>query len=128
MFYPQPNAKFLGLYPGLHYYYIGQKEKPGFINRFLSKKLGEEPVYMSDVDVNGTEDIIENRLENNGFFSSRITSAVERDSSAITAKAEYDVKLTTPYQMENFYGRKRFSRFIIAKIGEKILSFRWRKR
>ncbi|MDQ7918075.1 BamA/TamA family outer membrane protein [Mesonia sp. MT50] len=102
LLYPQPNAKFLGLYPGLHYYYIGQKEKPGFINRFLSKKLGEEPVYMSDVDVNGTEDIIENRLENNGFFSSRITSAVERDSSAITAKAEYDVKLTAPYQMETF--------------------------
>ena len=102
LLYPQPNTKILGLYPLLHFYYIGQKEKPGFINRFLSKKLGEEPAYLSGVEMNSTEDIIENRLENNGFFSSRITSAVERDTSAKTAKAEYDVTLSAPYEMETF--------------------------
>ena len=102
LLYPQANSKFLGLYPGLHYYYKGQQEKPGFINKFLNKKFGEEPVYLSDVDVPSTEEIIENRLENNGFFSSRITSAVERDSSAKTGKAIYEVTLSQPYKMETF--------------------------
>jgi len=102
LLYPQPNTKFLGLYPGLHYYYKAQQEKPGFINKFLNKKFGEEPVYLSDVDVPSTEEIIENRLENNGFFSSKITSAVKRDSSAQTGKAIYEVTLSQPYKMETF--------------------------
>ncbi len=65
---PEPNSKFLGMYPGLYYYYKMQKENPGFINRWLYKRIGEKPVYQSDVKTFEVEDILRNRLENHGFF------------------------------------------------------------
>lgn len=99
---PQPNSKLLGMRPNLYFHYKGQKEKPGFINKFLSKKLGEEPVYFSDINVNSTEDIILNRLSNSGFFSSRVSSKVEIDSTAKSTKVKYTVKLTPPYRMEKY--------------------------
>lgn len=46
---PEPNSKILGMYIGLWAYYKGTQEKPGFINRFLNKKIGQEPVYFSQV-------------------------------------------------------------------------------
>lgn len=35
---PAPNGKVLGMRPGLYFYYKAQREKPGFINKFLNKK------------------------------------------------------------------------------------------
>lgn len=101
LLYPNPNFKLLGLYPSLHYYYKAQQEHPGFINKFLNKKIGEEPVYLSDVDLPNTEDLIFNRLENNGFFGSRVNSSVEIDSSGKTARAAYEVAVPEPYRMAN---------------------------
>lgn len=65
---PEPNSSFLGMQPGLYFHYKAQREKPGFINKFLNKQIGEEPVYASDVDPLRTEDLLKNRLENRGFF------------------------------------------------------------
>ena len=47
---PEPNSKFLGMRTGLYFYYKAQREKPGFINKWLNKKIGEEPVYISNVN------------------------------------------------------------------------------
>jgi len=74
---PEPNSKFLGTYLGLYYYYKNQKENPGFINRWLYKKLGEEPVYQSDVETFEVQDLLLNRLENRGFFYSAASSEFE---------------------------------------------------
>ncbi len=41
---PEPNSKILGMRIGLWAHYKGSQENPGFINRFLKNKLGEEPV------------------------------------------------------------------------------------
>ena len=30
--YPQPNSRFLGMYPGLYFHYKAQRENPGIIN------------------------------------------------------------------------------------------------
>ncbi|HSF52164.1 MAG TPA: hypothetical protein VLA71_00350, partial [Algoriphagus sp.] len=75
---PEPNKKILGMYIGLWTHYRGSGEKPGFINRFLYKKLGEEPVYFSQVNPQETEELILNRLENRGFFYSTTSSEVNR--------------------------------------------------
>ena len=100
--YPKPNTRFLGMYPGLYFYYKNQREKPGFINKFLNKKIGEEPVYFSDVELSETEELINNRLENRGFFYNLVQSNSEIDSSAKTANAEYKVTLKKPYVLETF--------------------------
>ncbi len=84
---PEPNSKILGSRLGLLVYYKSQREKPGFINKFLNKRIGEEPVYESDINTVRTQDLIINRLENRGFFFSNVGSAVEEYPENKTAKA-----------------------------------------
>ncbi len=99
---PEPNSKLLGMRPGLYFHYKAQKEKPGFINKFLNKKFGEEPVYLSDVDLNNTEDLLINRLENRGFFYSRASSDEQKDEKNKTASASYNLTVPEPYTMETY--------------------------
>lgn len=97
---PEPNSKFLGMYPGLYYYYKNQKENPGFINRWLYKKFGEKPVYQSDVSAFDVEELLLNRLENRGFFYSKAGS--EFEESEQKASVTYNVTVPTPYRMETY--------------------------
>ena len=94
---PEPNSKVLGMYVGLWAHYKGTQEKPGFINRFLNKKIGEEPVYFSQVDPSRTEDLILNRLENRGFFYSNTDSEVIRKGKF--AEVNYTALISTPYTL-----------------------------
>ncbi|QLE02338.1 BamA/TamA family outer membrane protein [Galbibacter sp. BG1] len=95
---PEPNSKFLGVRWGLLTHYKNQKEKPGFINKYLNKKIGEEPVYLSNVDVTKTEDLIQNRLENRGFFNNIISATVDKKKK--TASTVYQVEVSKPYVLE----------------------------
>ena len=97
---PRPNKSYLGMRLGLHFYYKMQKENPGFINRFLYKKLGEEPVYQSDVKPFEVEEILLNRLENRGFFYS--TAVSEFDEKEKEASIDYTLNVPTPYRMEKY--------------------------
>jgi outer membrane protein insertion porin family len=97
---PEPNSKILGMYLGLYYYYKTQKEKPGFINRWIYKKIGEEPVYQSDVETFEVEDLLLNRLENRGFFYSKASSEFEETEQK--ASVAYTVNVPKPYRMETY--------------------------
>src|SRR5690606_18807857 len=111
----EPNSKILGMRFGLWAHYKGSQENPGFINRFLNNKFGEEPVYMSDVDVAKTEELIFNRLENRGFFYSTVESEViDKDKFAST---HYSATLTEPYLLEK-YGIEGDSLEIEGQIAE----------
>lgn len=94
---PEPNNKIFGMYVGLWAHYKGTQENPGFINRFLNKKIGEEPVYFSQVDPSRTEDLILNRLENRGFFYSTTDSEVLRKGKF--AEVDYTAEISTPYTL-----------------------------
>ncbi len=97
---PEPNSKFLGMHLGLFYYYKTQKENPGFINRWLYKQIGEEPIYKSDVKPFEVEAVLRNRLENKGFFYS--TTSSEFTEKGIEASLTYNLKVAAPYQMASF--------------------------
>ena len=99
---PKPNKKILGSYLGLYYHYKAQREKPGFINKFLNKKLGEDPVYASQVEPVEMEQIFLNRLENNGYFYSNVTSQLVQNDTTKTASATYNVNLLEPYKMASY--------------------------
>lgn len=99
---PKPNSRILGMPMGLYFYYKAQKEHPGFINKFLNKKFGQAPVYLSDVDVENTEELLLNRLENRGFFYSRVESNVSKDEKAKTASASYELHVPEPYRLETY--------------------------
>ncbi|QQX76260.1 BamA/TamA family outer membrane protein [Aequorivita iocasae] len=97
---PEPNSKFLGMRPGLHFYYKMQQQNPGFINRFFYKRIGEEPVYQSDVKPFEVEEILRNRMENRGFFYSQISS--EFEEKEMEASINYTVKAPTPYTIASY--------------------------
>ncbi|WP_188461775.1 translocation and assembly module lipoprotein TamL [Bizionia arctica] len=97
---PEPNSKFLGMQLGLYYHYKNQQEKPGFINRWINKKIGEEPVYLSNVEPNDVEDLLLNRLENRGFFYSSAYSDIEKTEEKASIK--YTVKVPEPYRMASY--------------------------
>ncbi|QTD39360.1 BamA/TamA family outer membrane protein [Polaribacter batillariae] len=97
---PEPNSKFLGMHLGLYYYYKNQKENPNFINRWLYKKFGQKPVYQSDVEVYDMEEILRNRLENHGFFYSRVASSFKEKKKK--ASVIYNLNVPAPYKMETY--------------------------
>ncbi|MGB3143232.1 MAG: BamA/TamA family outer membrane protein [Maribacter sp.] len=97
---PNPNTTFLGMRPALYFHYKAQRDKPGFIYKFLNKSFGEEPTYFSDVKPERVEELILNRLDNNGFFYSRSSSEIIEDDKY--ASVNYSAKLTEPYHLENY--------------------------
>lgn len=92
---PEPNSKFLGMRLGVYYHYKAQKEKPGFLNKWLNKKFGEEPIYTSEVNPQRVEELILNRLDNNGFFYSTISSEI--NSTKKFTEITYNASVTRPY-------------------------------
>ena len=100
------NSKFLGMRPGLYYHFKAQREKPGFINKFMNKQIGEEPFYFEDIDIESAEKILKNRLQNSGYFESSITSNIKQDSTAKTTSVQYDIKLSEPYQLKTYILQK----------------------
>lgn len=100
LFRPQPNSKILGMYVPLWAHFKGSQEKPGFINRFLKDKIGEEPVYLKDVNIPQTESLLLNRLENNGFFYSEVDSEVNR--RGFKAGVKYELQLREPYTLKEY--------------------------
>jgi outer membrane protein assembly factor BamA len=99
---PEPNATFLGLRPGLHYYYRIHKDSAGFIAKFWNKRIGEKPVYLSDVDAQVTIDILRNRLQNRGFFFSDVSSSEVRDTASQMASKSYKILLPKPYEIASY--------------------------
>lgn len=97
---PQPNSKFLGMHLGLYYYYKSQQEKSNFINRWLFKKVGQKPVYQSNVAELEIKKILRNRLENNGFFYSSIKATFQEKEKK--ASIIYTLKVLTPYKMATY--------------------------
>ena len=96
------NSTFLGMRPGLYYHFKSQKENPGFINKFLNKQIGEDPYYFESFDIDSDENIITNRLQNSGYFGSKVTSTVERDSTDRSTSVKYSIELVKPYRLKSY--------------------------
>lgn len=97
---PDPNGKILGVRFGLWAHYKSSKEKPGFINKFLGKRFGEKPVYLSDVQLERTTNILFNRLENLGYFFGN--EKYEIFEKGKFADVEYTLEFGEPYRLETY--------------------------
>jgi outer membrane protein assembly factor BamA len=97
---PDPNSKILGVRFGLWAHYKGSKEKPGFINRFLNKRFGEKPIYLSNVQPERTENILTNRMENKGYFFARQKHEVLEKGKFSSVK--YVLGFGEAYRLETF--------------------------
>ncbi|MGJ8760050.1 MAG: BamA/TamA family outer membrane protein [Polaribacter sp.] len=97
---PKPNTRLLGMHLGLYYYYKNQQENPGFLSRWLYKKIGQKPVYQSDINVLENENLLRNKLENYGFFYSTIAPNFKEKKKE--AAIVYNLKVPAPYKMATY--------------------------
>lgn len=89
--FPKPNKSFWGMRPTLFFHNLRNPNKKKGLGYWLSKKLGENPVLLSDIDIEYNKKLIVNRLENKGYFNVR--AIAEANTKTKTATIEY---LVTP--------------------------------
>lgn len=96
---PKPNGKILGMRPGLWFFYVaGNPKKKGF-RRFVKNKLGQAPVYMSDVDADKTAELLEGHLKTNGYFQANVKSDIETKNKK--GKVIFTAYVHSPYRLKN---------------------------
>ncbi|HEY1023022.1 MAG TPA: hypothetical protein VGE06_11955, partial [Flavisolibacter sp.] len=98
---PQPNARFLGIPFKLMFWNLFYTEKEKGLKKNLQNKLGEPPVLASQVDLDANTQLLENYLENKGFFAATVTADStwkgKKASVAYTANAgnQYKIRSVT---------------------------------
>ncbi|MBK0403731.1 BamA/TamA family outer membrane protein [Adhaeribacter sp. BT258] len=95
---PKPNLSFLGVRPKLAFHnLVGEpKREKGFKN-FLAHSIGEHPIYYDSVNNRKVTDLMVNRLNNNGFFNSRIE--VKETKRKKSVSVVYTAVLAKPYRI-----------------------------
>ncbi len=85
---PKPNSSFLGLRPKLFAFNIaGTPKRPKGLRNWLKYQIGEPPVLASAVDLQLNQKILQNRLENKGFFNAILTA--DTASGKLRVKVKY---------------------------------------
>ncbi|MES2850159.1 MAG: hypothetical protein V4685_13960, partial [Bacteroidota bacterium] len=69
---PKPNSKILGMRVKLWFYNIAGTPKGKGLRYLLKNKLGEPPVYASDINFEKNRTIMVNRLQNKGYFNAAV--------------------------------------------------------
>jgi outer membrane protein insertion porin family len=96
---PKPNSSFLGFRPKLVIYKLAgtPKKQKGF-RYWLKTKVGEAAVYYSKVDLEYNKKVLQNFVENHGYFNSRSTADSTRSGKRATAnytvipKSQYKIR------------------------------------
>ena len=88
---PEPNHTILGQRPALWLYYIaGHPKKKKGIKYWLKNKLGEPPVFLSDVAPGQTSNLLQTRLQNKGFFQGQVDYKVKEGKRKASIVYELD--------------------------------------
>ena len=98
--YPRPNSRLLGMFPGLHIHQRAQAEKGRWLAKRLNKRFGEAPVLMSDLSLAKIEQLMENRLENRGYFHYNIS--LEKEEDKRLGWLQYTIQLEAPYRLASY--------------------------
>ncbi|HMJ71610.1 MAG TPA: BamA/TamA family outer membrane protein [Cyclobacteriaceae bacterium] len=97
---PKPNKKFLGMRPGVWFYYkAGEPKKPKGFKYFMKTKLGRPPVLLSDIKPVRTAEMLQAELQNEGYFKSTVQSEVVTKGKESTVI--YTAILYPPFRLRN---------------------------
>jgi len=96
---PKPNTSVLGLPIKLYIYNMLAKKKPNSFFGKLRDKYGQPPVLLSSVDLEHNTTILQNQLENKGFFRAKVTgdTIVKKQKGS----ARYEVQSGPQYKIAN---------------------------
>ncbi len=92
---PKPNGKILGLRVKLYIYEKTKTNKLRGLKHWLNTKFGEPPVLVSSVDLDKNSNILQNRLQNKGYFIAQVGG--DTIGKKRTAKAVYTVQTGPAY-------------------------------
>lgn len=97
---PKPNSKILGMRLKLTIYNLaGEPKKEKGLRNWLRTKVGEPPVLGSKVDMEHNRSLLENMLENKGFFYPTVTGNLEVKNRK--SKAHFEVVTGKQYTIRN---------------------------
>src|SRR5882672_459190 len=83
---PKPNKKILGMRFKLSAYYLaGNPKKDNSIMGWMKNKVGEPPVLLSQVDLGRTMKVLQNTLENTGYFNAMVEGDTAVKNKTATA-------------------------------------------
>ncbi len=83
---PRPNSRVLGLRVKLWLYNIaGKPKKEKGLRHWIRTKFGEPPVLASSVNLLKNEEILQNRLENRGYFHALVTGDTTEKNRRVSA-------------------------------------------
>ena len=96
---PKPNSRLLGIPLKLNIYNMFAKAKEGSFFGKLRERWGEPPVLLSQLDLEQNEKVLENFLENKGFFHAEVKgdTVVKKKK----AHAEYEAVTGPQYTIAN---------------------------
>lgn len=97
---PKPNTRFLGIPVKLNIYNMFRNSKKGLFKN-LRDKYGEPPVLLSQVDLQQNVKVLQNHLENKGYFHAKLTAdtTVRRKR----AMADYDAETGEQYTINSVH-------------------------
>ncbi|WKV13202.1 BamA/TamA family outer membrane protein [Marivirga harenae] len=78
---PKPNEKIAGIRLGLWAYQKVENNKAGFYAKWVNKKIGEKPVLLGKVNTNNVQKLMKNRMENLGYFNSKIEYQIKENKN-----------------------------------------------
>jgi len=96
---PKPNTRFLGIPFKLHIYNLFRNKKPGSFLGKLRDKSGEPPVLLSSVNLETNETLLQNHLENKGFFKASV--AGDTTVKGKKGSAKYTVDAGSQYKINS---------------------------
>lgn len=87
---PKPNSSFLGMRFKLAIYTLFRKSKPNSFFGKIRDKNGEPPVLLSELDLQQNILVLQNHLENKGYFRATVTgdTVIRRKRASARYKAE----------------------------------------
>jgi hypothetical protein len=100
LFAPSPNRKILGLPMRLYWYNFFYTEKEKGLGHSIQNLFGEAPVLYDPEVANKVDQLMENRLFNNGYFEPAVQ--IELDTNKQKAIVEYQVKPGPQYTIRSF--------------------------
>lgn len=98
---PKRNTKILGMRYKLYFYYaLGEPRGKG-LRKYVREKLGEPPVLASEVNVEKNRQILENRLQNRGYFYATVTGDTATSAKGKLLKMKFEATTGQRYFLRN---------------------------
>jgi len=124
-FIQKTNSKLLVIRPRLWLYNVGKRFKDSsFVNKFLTKTLGEAPILYDSSLVEPTLKNIQQHLKNLGYYNAKVAAYVIKRPYYKIARVKYEIYPGKPYRIENInfdIPNRSIRTFVLADWGTRII-------